>query len=85
MEQETKIEEVNNEDFEPSENYESICSSRVLKRMGILAGIGGAVLGAYTLYKKFKKEKPIDVECEEEVGSDVVVEEQVSEPEEESE
>lgn len=93
MEQETKIEEVNNEEFdtpevESSENYESIGSSKILKGIGILAGIGGAALGAYALYKKHKKKKPIDVEyeevndCEEETESEVVVEENVSEPEE---
>lgn len=93
MEQEkTKI----NEDFDvfeesDSENYESVGSLKILKGIGILAGIGGAALGIYALTKKMKKEKPIDVEYEEEdcfedsEEFDVVSEEQVSEPEEESE
>lgn len=93
---ETKNEGMDNEDLDvfegsDSENYESIGSSKILTGIGIVAGIGGAVLGIYTLLRRIKSKKPIDVGCEEEdhfedeKEFDIVAEELFSEIEEESE
>ena len=77
-------------EVDSSENYETIGSLKVLKGLGILAGVGAAAVGAYTLFKKIKK-KPIAVEYEEvndyeeEETENVEVEDQLSEPEKESE